>query len=283
MKSKELLQQWKTQKEMDRFLFVPFITEYAAKLANSNSRTMVSNPSLFSRSLIDCQKLFGYDGFIISYDDLLLAETIGCQVDFQSKQITVKISYAIGKEKEEDIINSPLLKNLCTVMDQLLRLSREHIVSFSIAGIETMKNKMIDCTSVDNDTEIYQMLQKIMMNILKPVLEKRPDLLIIHAGLDETEILSKVYQPIFNFVKYYQTPYLLLTKKSNKLTATNTSGSYQILPGSLLEEEKDFDEQTEIWEKEILNRKSTLLVTDGEIPVSMITDQLHNLMDLILD
>lgn len=62
--------------------FIPWISSFAAGLEQVSTEEMLGDPGVLSNSLLNCQRLFGYDAIAVVLDDTLEAEACGCDVEW---------------------------------------------------------------------------------------------------------------------------------------------------------------------------------------------------------
>jgi len=275
MNSKELFSQWQRKKEIDRYLFMPLITDFAAKIANTTYEEMTSDSSELSKTLIDCQKLFGYDGMIISFDNVIIAEALGCQVDLINKRISKKILDAQLLESIDNVSNSPRIQSLLTGITIVQRVTRDQIIGAAISGMGKLGKSIIQ-PAEDTLKDQYDLLQKVLMNLVKAILEKRPDLFIIYE--EEHDFLEETYKPILNLIKYFRISCVIITENSVKFTL-NCQNTAEVLSQTMISDNKNYEELCVKWDE--FKTKPSVLLTAGEVPINMDVDQFHDVIDVL--
>jgi len=69
-------------KDLPRVPFIPWVCSFAARLEQIEIEEMLSDAGAMSKSLINAQKLFGYDAIVNIFDSSLEAEACGCQISW---------------------------------------------------------------------------------------------------------------------------------------------------------------------------------------------------------
>ncbi len=89
--SKELIRSLFQLKELPRTPFIPWVGTFAAQLEQIQAEEMLSDPGLLSNSLLNAQKLFGYDAIVPVFDQSLEAEACGCEIDWANEGSTPRV------------------------------------------------------------------------------------------------------------------------------------------------------------------------------------------------
>ncbi len=90
--SKELIRSLFQLKELPRTPFVPWVGTFAAQLEQIQAEEMLSDPGLLSNSLLNAQKLFGYDAIVPVFDQSLEAEACGCEIEWPEEGGTPRVT-----------------------------------------------------------------------------------------------------------------------------------------------------------------------------------------------
>ena len=80
--SKELIRHLFELRDLEKVPFIPWVCSFSARLQQIQIEDMLSDAGLLSRSLMDTQKLFGYDAIINVFDPSLEAEACGCKINW---------------------------------------------------------------------------------------------------------------------------------------------------------------------------------------------------------
>ena len=83
--SRDLVRDLFALKELPRIPFIPWVCTFAARLEQVPVKTLLSDAGILSRSLINAQRLFGYDAIVNIFDPSLEAEACGCRLDWSSE------------------------------------------------------------------------------------------------------------------------------------------------------------------------------------------------------
>ena len=90
--SKELVRSLFQLKELPRIPFIPWVGTFAAQLEQIQAEEMLSDPGLLSNSLLNAQKLFGYDAIVPVFDQSLEAEACGCEIEWPEEGGTPRVT-----------------------------------------------------------------------------------------------------------------------------------------------------------------------------------------------
>lgn len=90
--SKELIRSLFQLKELPRTPFIPWVGTFAAELEQIQAEEMLSDPGLLSNSLLNAQKLFGYDAIVPVFDQSLEAEACGCEIEWPEECGTPRVT-----------------------------------------------------------------------------------------------------------------------------------------------------------------------------------------------
>ena len=80
--SRELVKGLFQLRELPKAPIIPWLCSFAARLEQVQPEEMLSDAGTLSRSLINAQKLFGYDAIANIFDPSLEAEACGCRIDW---------------------------------------------------------------------------------------------------------------------------------------------------------------------------------------------------------
>ena len=89
--SKELSRGLFELRDLARVPFIPWVCSFAAQLEQVEIEEMLSDAGLLSRSLMNAQKLFGYDAIVSVFDTSLEAEACGCKLDWSEAEALPRV------------------------------------------------------------------------------------------------------------------------------------------------------------------------------------------------
>lgn len=303
---KTLIKAWNKKEPTDRPPFIPFVQSHAAGMQGLTYREMVQNPGSWTHALTDHVKLFGYDGITVPLSLELMAESLGCRLNWLDNERVPQISsYLTSGDWAEGYTDKHWHKNghldvVSETVRRLVQTSQETAVCTIIPGIDKLVQKTLsetDYLEIQGEKEgihlCHQQAAKGILYLAKILGEFRPDILFIKENdwKNKENVLQELYQPVINVVKYYRVPLVFLLEDSDSFPYPFISGKEvshpdcvgQVLPESLLTATEDIFQFEEDWQT-FCNRQSSpfLLVTKGEVPFDLDAEQFHDLMDLIL-
>jgi uroporphyrinogen-III decarboxylase len=132
--SKELIRGLFQLRELPRTPFIPWISTFAAQLEQVRVEDMLSDAGLLSASLLNAQKLFGYDVITVAFDPTLEAEACGCQIEWSEEGSLPKV------------VSHPLLQGASLEEmegQDIGRMGRIPVVLDAIKRINIIKGKQI--------------------------------------------------------------------------------------------------------------------------------------------
>ncbi len=172
--------------------------------------------------MLDCQRLFGYDGITVALDPSMQAEALGCELDYQGENempvVTGRLSVEawLDMNMPADVTKSGSIPVAIETAKRLRKQVNSQALCCTIGGIRPLMRELLESQSVDalqtNEENLFkasQKAQKALLQWCKQIAELRPDLLVIREDCwDEgnAELLRQLYQPIVNFGKYFRVP-----------------------------------------------------------------------------
>ena len=127
--SKELVRSLFQLRELPRTPFIPWVGTFAAQLEQIQAEEMLSDPGLLSNSLLNAQKLFGYDAIVPIFDQSLEAEACGCEIEWPEEGGTPRVtSHPIADGASVEDVDKPDIEKHGRVPIVLEALKRMNIL-----------------------------------------------------------------------------------------------------------------------------------------------------------
>ena len=307
----------------ERPVFIPFIYGLAAKIGQIPLQDMVSDASYYAHSLEEAYELFKYDGIVNSYDTTIEAESFGCAVewseDYSAPSITDCNRLELREVSPEESYRSQVL------LEATKRTVMSKGKDVAVIGTLTGPVSLVKTLLGDNNQNIENAISlagNLLMKLVKSLGELRVDSVFFREDLLGTsyydELLSHqrsytdVYTTLFNLIKHYNSPPVLIVKNMKMDIITDlcqiVSLSGVVLLGMRFSEDDlaylqklsdshkisfglplQLNEPSELWKQfDIINQylsknKPTAFfyVSDGEVPYDIPLEVLHDLMSKI--
>lgn len=233
--SKQLVRDLFDGKELPRTPFLPWVCSFAAKLEQLPIRRALSDATLLSKSLRNCQKLFGYDAIINIFDSTLEAEALGCKIEWA------------GSEEAPRVISHPLAEGASTldfdlsqfdkrgripvVIETTKRLSiekgREVAIIGFITGPLTLSRYLTNCWPVsgwksgtESVTELIELVQKVIVRLCRLYCECSVDAIVIademfsQMDVDLYRMVAPGMRTVWNITRFHNAHSIILTNKA---------------------------------------------------------------------
>ncbi len=198
--------------EMDAFLhnkpcthsvFAPAMEPLAARVGGISYQSMTSDPAQWSSNLAKAGQLLQTDALILGFDDTLLAEACGANVQWQDDRPVIADAGVLSSVTEA--ING----RLETAVEALGRLIQTSHNDFCC--IAAMTGPVTLAALLDIADGKANELKQITVEIAQALCHKRPDLLLFREGpaISEKDIgLSqrKAFNTLCNVAKYFNIP-----------------------------------------------------------------------------
>ncbi len=235
--SKELIIDLFQLKELPRFLFVPWVCSFAAKLEQISVKEMLSDPSLLSRSLQNAQKLFGYDGIINVFDPSLEAEACGCEIRWGGEgELPEVVSHPLREGiaiKDLDISEIEKKGRLPVVLEATKRISVVRGKEVALIGVVTgpltlarhLKGEVVvgDLESHPEEvTELIELARKVVLKLCRIYCELGVDVVLIAEEMfgqmhsRTCKMVASFVQTARNIMGYYNAYPVILTRKCSE-------------------------------------------------------------------
>lgn len=231
--SKELVKGLFELKELTKIPFIPWVCSFAAQLEQVQVKAMLSDAGLLSRSLLNTQKLFGYDAIVNVFDPSLEAEACGCKIDYgEDGQLPKVISHPLteGAAIEDlDIANFDKRGRLPTVLEATKRLKIIRGKDVAIIGLITgpvtlathLKGESLAAGWKENPEEALKIVTAagtIGLKLCRLYCELGVDVIAIAEemlGQAEPRLCQALAAPlrsIWNVARFYNVHSLILSK-----------------------------------------------------------------------
>jgi uroporphyrinogen decarboxylase len=231
--SKELVQSLFAFRDLPKPPFIPWVCSFAAQLEQVQVKEMLSDPGLLSRSLLNAQKLFGYDAINNVFDPSLEAEACGCKIDYgEDGQLPIVTSHPLSDGAtiaDLDISNFDKRGRIPAVLEATERLKiikgKEVAIIGFITGPLTLA-KHLKGTSFEADwsqkpedaLKVISTAGTIGLKLCRLYCELGVDAVVIaeemlgQANPGLYQALAAPLRSIWNVAKFYNVHSLILSK-----------------------------------------------------------------------
>ena len=232
--SKELFNNLFQHKALPRIPFIPWVCSFAAKLEQIPIKEMLADATLLSRSLINAQKLFGYDGIAVVFDLTLVGEACGCEIKWGGEEeLPVVVSHPLAEGATIDDLNVAEIGaqgRIPVTIDATRRIAMlrgKEIPLFGIVtGPLTLANFLKGETftaDLESNTEdaiaILELAQKVVLRLCRAYCEAGVDAIVVvedslvqsRPELFDTEI-APLLQSMWNVIRHYNAYSMFLTR-----------------------------------------------------------------------
>lgn len=235
--SKELVRGLFEGKDPNKVPFIPWVCSFAAKLEQVSIQAMLLDPGILSKTLINAQKLFGYDAIINVFDPTLEAEACGCKIDWlDSEALPEVISHPLSEGaviEDLDTLDFEKRGRLPVVLEATKRLNIIKGKEVAIAGLVTgpltlarhLKGKAFldDLNQGKGEAlEIIEAAGSIGLKLCRTYCELGVDLIVIAEEMlgqlspEMSQAIASPLRSIWNVVKFYNVHSLVLSKGCNE-------------------------------------------------------------------
>ena len=223
--SKEIVRTLFQFKELQTIPFIPLVSSFAAKLEQIDVGEMLREPSLLSRSLMNAQKLCGYDAIASIFDLSLEAEACGCEIEYGSEDepprvVTHPFKTSVDAESV-DISELETMGRLPVVLEATKRINIIKGKQVTLIGIVTgpvtlTKQLMGDMAfeKLDNRPEdtiaIIEFAGEILLKLCHEYFAHGADMIgIADPALREIPVssfplIAPIFRTIANVIQYYK-------------------------------------------------------------------------------
>lgn len=232
--AKELVKNLFELRDLPRAPFIPWVCSFAAQLEQVQVKAMLSDAGLLSRSLLNAQKLFGYDAIVNVFDPSLEAEACGCKIDYDKDgQLPKVISHPLNEGAtldDLDIANFDKRGRLPAILEATKRLKiirgKEVAIIGFITGPLTIAKHLkgeslttIECNQNPEDTKkLVTAAGSISLKLCRLYCELGVDVIVITEEMlgRLSPVLSQMLvaplRSIWNVSRFYNVHSLILSK-----------------------------------------------------------------------
>lgn len=204
--------------------FAPLICSFAAKLQQISVKNMLTNSTKLANSLLNAQKLFGYDAIFCIVDATLEAEACGCDIIWETEDEMPRVgSHPLGEGRG---LSQPPLSDIegrgriPVVIEATKRLkmvmgNRVDIIGV-LTGPLTLSGHLYGDLFVDrlkNDfSEVYEVVRyanTIAIRLCKAYCERKVDGILIYDRMiselppELLKVVRPFYRTLINVANYY--------------------------------------------------------------------------------
>jgi uroporphyrinogen decarboxylase len=234
--AKELFANLFRKRKVSRPPFIPWVSAFAARLEQIPVRKAFSDATSMSRSLQNCQKLYGYDGIGILFDQTLEAEACGCEIAWDAAKGLPAVIKSLPKEgaavERADIVDIEKKGRVPVVLEAVKRIKMLKGNEIPILGIITGPLTLARLLRPDlpaletcsqETTDVIELAKKVTTRLCKAFCEQGVDAVVIAEKMLGTlgaDLIQPVMAPILttlcNVTKYYNIYSILLTGNCNE-------------------------------------------------------------------
>ncbi len=214
--------------------FIPWVCSFAAKIEQLSVKKMLSDPLLLSKSLINAQKLFGYDAICVVFDRTLEAEACGCKVEWTGEEeLPVLSSFPLKEEgsvEDLDVSRIETCGRIPVTLEAAKRITTLRGREVPVFGVVTgplslaisLKGDVL-LTDLERDSEeafeILETAQKVGLKLSRSYCELGVHgIVVIEDSLKklDPELFSSeiapLLQSIWNVVRYFNADSIIMVR-----------------------------------------------------------------------
>jgi hypothetical protein len=217
--------------DLPRLPFIPWVFTHAARLEQIPVRRMSSDPTQYTKCLLNAQKLYGYDAIVGSFDLSLEMEICGCPLswrgDYETPTARPNPGFDLARLNNIDVDGAAKTGRFGTVVESLRRVNRVAGSNLALAAVVTGpltllagltgKDPLKDSAERPEETvrdidvvaafllKVVQVYCQLELDIIAIV--ERP---IASCPPDFLSRLGSVFSPIVNTVRFYNAFSVLL-------------------------------------------------------------------------
>lgn len=188
---------------MSRAPFVPLVRDLPARIEGKPFEELVSDPTLWSNSLIKTAELFGFDGIVAGFHPSFLAEACGCPVTREKDQALV---HTPPPGHLRDPETSSRMKNALEAAARVFQVCRgERACLAAMTGPVTLASHLF---GREEGPRRVAEVKPFVVKITEAFCQARPDVLIFMEGrpLALSEVTAshrRIYNTLRNVLSYY--------------------------------------------------------------------------------
>ena len=213
--------------------FIPWVCSFAARLEQVTVKNMLSDAGVLSRSLINAQKLFGYDAIVNIFDPTLEAEACGCEVKwFDENSLPTITNHPLGEGKSIWGLNTSDIEKkgrIPEVLEATKRLTiikgKDVAIGAIITGPLSLARYLRGDAFLDKikqgDEEAEELVEEtgsICLRLCRAYCELGIDFIVITEEIlgklepEYFQVIASPLQSIWNVVGYYNVHSIILGK-----------------------------------------------------------------------
>lgn len=213
MNQKELVQKFFKGRAVSRPPFLPLLGTYLTKVDQVPIPSLLQDDSILYSSLINTQKLLGYDAIILPLDATLEAEAFGASIDWKDKEMPVVSEYLqVNQEIEEtNILEKGRIPIIKEVVERLVTVQGKNLpIIATITGpltiLKNLYGEEIE-SSIDLMKSRVEVITQALIGLCKTFGDAKVDGILINEDSAinplQWEELSHCYKPLFNVINFY--------------------------------------------------------------------------------
>ncbi|KKB34384.1 uroporphyrinogen decarboxylase family protein [Bacillus thermotolerans] len=214
MNQKELVQKFFKGRAVTRPPFLPLPGTYLVKVDQVTIPTLLQDDSTLYSSLINTQKLLGYDAIILPIDTSLEAEAFGAKLQWNGTEMPVVAEHLPMEREidEADFLERGRVPIIKEVVERLVAVQGKELpIIATISGPFTILQQLYGKEIESADTELIksrlETITQALIGLCKSFGDAKVDGILINEEAemtsDQMKELSRAYKPIFNVIKFY--------------------------------------------------------------------------------
>lgn len=199
---------------------MPLIFSFGAALEDLPLQDFVRDPTKISNALRTIQNYFQADGVVCYGDKTVVAESLGCTIDYGTFPPTVQPLPEIPRLLDSEIAelqHKPRVETALEVTRRLGVLLPDLILVGMTAGPLTLARQLtgLAIPELMSQLDLLGITSKAILTFVKALGDAGIDLLVISEDslppLDEqtVNLVARFYSPLRNTAKFYDLPFLL--------------------------------------------------------------------------
>ena len=240
--SKQLVRGVFESADLPRLPFVPWTFTHAARLEQIPVRRMFSDPTQYTKCLLNAQKLYGYEAIISSFDASLETEICGCPIswrgDYEAPTVRPNPEFDLGWLKDISVEGAAKTGRFGTVIESLRRINRVAGQNLALVAVVsgpltllaglTGRDPLKDLADRPGETfRDIEVAAALLLKVVQVYCQLELDVIaIVEKSIalclpDYLSRLRSVFSPIVNTVRFYNAFSILLPGESSPDNLTN--------------------------------------------------------------